>query len=125
MLFITRKSIDRLTEPYREPDMLACYAISQTISSTTSKAILLINRNRLRILFLNIFSSKVVEMVDFALDNLINQKLKSGMGLSAIWSFQLNGTHWRFSIIKKMLTLGSMQGDFLSFLNQNILKSLS
>ncbi len=124
MLFITRKSIDRLTEPYREPDMLACYAISQTISSPTSKAILLINRERLRVLFLNVFSSKVVETVDFALDDLQHQKLKSGMRLSTIWSFQLNGTQWRFSMIKKMLTLGSMQGDFLSFLNQHIWKDL-
>ncbi|MGN7411167.1 hypothetical protein ACTHPG_00830 [Paenibacillus sp. SAF-068] len=124
MLFITRKSIDRLAEPYREPDMLACYAISQTISSPTTRAILLINRDRLRILFLNVFSSKVVESVDFALDDLQHQKLKSGMRLSAIWSFQFNGTHWRFSMVKKMLTLGSMQGDFLSFLNQHIVKDL-
>ncbi|WP_342572014.1 hypothetical protein MKY85_05385 [Paenibacillus sp. FSL R5-0749] len=124
MLLITRKSIYRLVQPYREPDMLACYAISQTISSPTSKAILLINRDRLKVLFLNVFSSKVVEIIDFALDDLKNQKLKSGMGLSAMWSFQLNGTHWRFSMIKKMLTLGSMQGDLLSFLNQHIVKDL-
>lgn len=121
MLFITRNLISRLVEPYKESDMLACYAISQAISSTTTRAVLLLNSTTLKVLFLNVFSTKVVRAVEFAIADLEHQQFKSGFFSSAIWSFQVNGQHWRFSIIKKMLTLGSMQGDFLRFLDEKMI----
>jgi hypothetical protein len=120
MFFITQKTINGLATQHKEPDMLTCYAVSQSLSSVTSRAILLINNSKVVILFLNVFSSKVVKKVEFNLTKLQQQKLKSGVLFSAIWSFDVNGAHWRFSIIKKMLTLGSMQGDFLRFLRQKI-----
>ena len=123
MLLITRKLINRLSEPYKEADMLACYVTSQAISSTTSRAILLINHDVLKILFLNVFSSKVVQMVRIPLSDLEQQRLKSGVSLASIWSFQSHGIHYRFSIIKKMLTLGSMQAEFLTFVEEHVVRA--
>lgn len=121
MLFITKKSIDRLAASYKEPDMFTCYANSQSFSSTTSRAILLINYNKLTILFLNLFSTKVVHKVEFDVADLQKHKYKSGDPLASVWSFTTEGKSWRFRIVKKILTLGSMQGDFLKFLKQAIL----
>ena len=104
MLFITRKLINRLIKPYKETDMLACYATSQAISSTTTRAILLINHDVLKILFLNVFSSKVVQMVQMPLSDLEQQRFKSGVSLASIWSFQSQGIQYRFSIIKNAYT---------------------
>lgn len=121
MFFITQKTINGLAAKYKEPDMLTCYAVSQALASVTSRAILLINNSKVIILFLNALSSKVVQKVEFDIADIQNQKFKSGLLFSAIWSFDAGGKHWRFSIIKKMLTLGSMQGDFLRFLTQNVI----
>lgn len=121
MFFITQKTINSLAAQHKEPDMLTCYADSQALSSVTSRAILLINNSKVIILFLNALSSKVVQKVEFDVADIRNQKFKSGVLFSAIWSFDVGGKHWRFSIIKKMLTLGSMQGDFLRFLRQNVM----
>lgn len=121
MFFITHKTINGLAAQHKEPDMLTCYAVSQALSSVTSRAILLINNSKVIILFLNALSTKVVQKVEFDVADLQNQKFKSGLLFSAIWSFDVGGKHWRFSIIKKMLTLGSMQGDFVGFLRQNVI----
>lgn len=120
MFFITKKTINSLAAQHKEPDMLTCYAISQALSSVTSRVILLINPSKVIILFLNALSSKVVQKVELDVAELQNQKFKSGLLFSAIWSFDVGGKHWRFNIIKKMLTLGSMQGDFLRFLRQKV-----
>ncbi len=121
MLFITKKLIDKLAEPHRESDMLICYSTPQSFSAYTSRAILLLNNDRIIILFLNLFSTKVVQKVEYEVADLQEQKYHSGHLSSAIWSFKIKGKHSRFRIIKKILTLGSMQRDFLNFLQQNIL----
>ncbi|KAF6614886.1 MULTISPECIES: hypothetical protein [Paenibacillus] len=121
MLFITKKLIDKLAEPYRESDMLICYSTPQSFSAYTSRAILLLNNDRIIMLFLNLFSTKVVQKVEFEVADLQEQKYYSGLLSSVIWSFNINGQHWRFSIMRKILPLGSMQRDFLNFLQQNIL----
>ncbi|MEK5259816.1 MULTISPECIES: hypothetical protein [Paenibacillus] len=119
MLFITKKTINKLAEPYRESDMLVCYSTPQSFSAYTSRAILLLNNDRIIILFLNLFSTKVVQKVEYEVADLQEQKYHSGHLSSAIWSFKIKGQHCRFRIIKKILTLGSMQRDFLNFLQQN------
>jgi hypothetical protein len=98
-----------------------CYSTPQSLSAYTSRAILLLNNDRIIILFLNLFSSKVVQKVEFEVTDLQEQKYHSGFLSSAVWSFNIKGQHWRFRIIKKILPLGSMQGDFLNFLQHNIL----
>lgn len=122
MIFINKKTIDKLTESHRESNMHICYSTPQSFSARTSRAILLVNEDRMIILFLNLFSSKVVHKVEFEVSDLEEQKYRSGTLLSAIWSFKVNGQYWNFRIIKKIVTLGSMQSDFLHFLHQNIIK---
>lgn len=120
MLFIKKNTINRLAEQYKEPDMFTCYAMSQSFASVTSRAILLMNHKKIIVLFLNAFSSRVVQKIEFPFDGLENSKLRYGILLSAIWSFDFKGDKWRFSIIKKIMTLGTMQGDFLRVLKQNL-----
>ncbi|WP_410771676.1 hypothetical protein [Fontibacillus sp. BL9] len=121
MIFINKKLIDRLTESHREPDMLVCYATLQGFSAITSRAILLINDSRIIVLFLNLFSSKVVHKVEIEVADIQNQKYHSRTPLTALWSLNIKGQHWKFRITKKIVTLGSMQSEFLNFLQQKIL----
>ena len=120
MIFITKKLLDRLTRSHREPNMFMCYSTPQSLSAKTSRAILLINEDTLIILFLNFFSTKVVHKVEFRTAELQDQKYHSGTLLSATWSFHVHGRRWKFMISKKILTLGSMQSDFLHFMKQHI-----
>ncbi|MBP1310378.1 hypothetical protein JOD82_003475 [Paenibacillus sp. 1182] len=121
MIFINKKTINKLTESHREPNMLICYSTPQSLSAWSSRAILLLNNDEIIILFLNLFSTKVVQKVEFEVADLQEQKYHSIYLSSAIWSFNSKGQHWRFKIIKKIIPLGSMQRDFLNFLQQNIL----
>ncbi|AIQ68476.1 hypothetical protein PGRAT_13265 [Paenibacillus graminis] len=121
MIFINKKTIDKLTESHKESDMLSCYSTPQSLSACTSRAIILLNNDRIILLFLNLFSSKVVQKVEFEVAELQEQKYHSGYLSSAIWSFNVRGQHWKFRIIKKILPLGSMQRDFLNFLQHNII----
>lgn len=122
MLFITKKSTNRIIEAHIEPGMFVCYATPQGFSAVTSRAILLINDNKLIVLFLNLFSTKVVQKIEFRLTDLQEHTYNSSIDpLTAVWSFNYQGQRWKFRILKKILTLGSMQGEFLRFLRQNIL----
>ncbi|MDQ0049537.1 hypothetical protein J2T18_003842 [Paenibacillus polymyxa] len=47
------------------------------LSASTSRAMLLLNNDRIIILFLNLFSSKVVEKVEFEVADLQEQKYHS------------------------------------------------
>lgn len=120
MIFITKKLLDRLTQSHREPNMYICYSTPQSLSAKTSRAILLINEDKLMILFLNFFSTKVVHKVEYQTAELQDQKFHSGTLLSATWSFHVHGQRCRFMITRKILTLGSMQSDFLNFVKQHI-----
>lgn len=121
MLFIHKKLINKLTAPYAEQDMLTCYATAESLSAYTSRAILLVDHNKLVMLFLNFFSSKVVHTIEFEISELQSHRYKNGSFLSVVWSFQSRGQTWRFRMVRKMLTLGTMQGDFLDFLQQHII----
>lgn len=112
MLFITKKLINRLSEPHREPDMLACYATPQSFSAHTSRAILLISQDRVIILYLNLFSTRVVHKVEYEVAELEDQKYKDASLSAAGWSFSIQGQRCRFRIMKVILPLGSMQRDF-------------
>ncbi len=120
MIFITKKLLNRLTQTHREPNMLICYSTPQSWSAKTSRAILLINEDKLIILFLNFFSTKVIHKVEFQTAELQDQTYHSGTLLSATWSFHVQGRRWKFMIPRKILTLGSMQSDFLNFMKLRI-----
>ncbi|WP_322904769.1 hypothetical protein [Paenibacillus campi] len=120
MLLITKRSLNRLAAPYREADMLMCHAIPQHMTTPSTRAILLMNEQKLVVVFLNLFLTRVVHTEQLALTELQGQKFKSGVGLAAVWSFQAKGANWRFQIMWTMLTLGSMQRDFLEFLQAHI-----
>lgn len=120
MLCIHKKLINRLAEPHKEPGMVCCYAQSQSMASITSRAILLMNHDTLKVLFLNFFSTKVVHTVQWNIADLSRHSFRAGIQLASVWSFDAGGQHWRFQIMKVILPLGSMQGDFLDFLQQYI-----
>jgi len=96
--------------------MQICYAKAQSLSATTNQAILLMNEEKIIILFLNFLVTKVVHKVEFATSDLLDSKLRFEQGLSVSWSFNVQGQRWRFQIMKQILPLGTMQGDFLDFL---------
>ncbi|MFD1885516.1 hypothetical protein [Paenibacillus wenxiniae] len=121
MLFIRKKALNRLAEPYREPGMLMCYATPQHLHTYSTRALLLVNQEKLVVLFLNLFSTRVVHQSELAIADLQEQKFKSGVGLGAVWSFKVNGSSWRFQIMWTILTLGSMQRDFLTFVETHII----
>ncbi|MFG3613775.1 hypothetical protein [Rummeliibacillus stabekisii] len=121
MLFITKKSLESLAESHREPDMLLCYATPQGFSAITNRAILLINDNHMIVLFLNLFSTKIVHKLIFELAEIQDQKYATKDPLTVLWSFNLKRQAWKFRIPTKILTLGSMQREFLMFVKQNIL----
>lgn len=120
MIFITKKLLNRLTQTHREPNMFICYSTPQSLSAKTSRAILLINEDKLMILFLNFFSTKVVHNVESQTAELQDQTYHSGTLFSATWSFHVQGQRWKFMIPRKILTLGSMQSDFLNFMKLRI-----
>lgn len=122
MLFITKKSLESLAESHREPDMLLCYATPQGFSAITNRAILLINDNQMIVLFLNLFSTKIVHKLVFEVTEIRDQKYSTKDPLTDLWSFKLKGQAWKFRIPIKILTLGSMQREFLSFVAQKILR---
>ncbi|WP_227871876.1 hypothetical protein [Paenibacillus bovis] len=114
--------VTRSAEAYLQPDMRICYAKSQSLASVTNQAVLLLNQDKFVIIFLTLFTSKVAAVFEFATTDLLNQKYRSGPSLASVWSFDAGGQHWRFLITKVILPLGSMQGDFLEFLEQHILE---
>ncbi|WP_046228051.1 hypothetical protein [Paenibacillus dauci] len=122
MLFINKKLVNTPAEPYWQPDMVICYAKSQSLASVTNQAVLLLNTNKLVIIFLTLFTSKTAAVFEFATADVLNQKYNPSLGLSSTWSFDAGGQHWRFLINKVILPLGSMQADFLEFLQQNIVE---
>ncbi len=120
MLFIHKKLIQRLAAPYQESSMQIGYAKAQSLSATTNQAILLMNEEKIVILFLNFFITKVVHKVEFSAADLLDSKLRFEQGLSVSWSFNVQGQRWRFQIMKQILPLGTMQGDFLDFLRDTL-----
>lgn len=114
-MIITKKMMYRLSQPYIEQEMSACYAESQSLASTSSKVILLLNDTKLIILFLNFTSSKVIHKIDYNREELVNKKIKNGASfLDVVWSFSVENTAWRFRIMKKIVTLDKMQMNFIN-----------
>ncbi len=120
MLFITKRNLNRLAQPYRESDMLLAYATPQHIFARSSRAILLVNEDKLIVLFLNLFSTRVLQQVELKIADLQEPELKFGVGLASVLSFHAVGGKWRFQIMRTILTLGSMQGEFLDFVQSHI-----
>jgi len=123
MFLINKKLIYKLIEPYQESNMQICYATPQHFSAYSSKAVLLLNQDKLIVLFLNFFSSKVIHTVELSIADMQEHHYNKGMSLASIWSFQSDGHSWRFSILKKLIPLGKMQQEFLDFLNEHIINT--
>lgn len=84
MLFITKKMVNGAAEPYRQPNMRICYTKSQSLASITNQAVLLLNKDKLVIIFITLFTSKTAAILEFTTTDLQNQKYKAGPGLSAV-----------------------------------------
>lgn len=123
MFLINKKLINKLAAPYQEPTMQVCYATPQHFSAYSSKAVLLLNEEKLIVLFLNFFSSKVIHKVELSMADMQEHRYNKGLSLASTWSFQSNGQTWRFQMLKKIIPLGKMQQKFLDFLNEHIINT--
>ncbi|MEX3746834.1 MULTISPECIES: hypothetical protein [Lysinibacillus] len=113
-MIISKSMIDGFSRTYVKENSVVCYAESQTLSGASNKAILILNDSTLHILFLNITLSKVIQHTELSLREIQNSKLKkNSFFLSSVWSFRVNQNKWRFRIMKKIVTLGNMQSEFI------------
>lgn len=115
MILITDEVIIEMKNVYGEEDMFACFADAQGISAISAQAILLINKEKLIILFINKITNNLVQKIEFQIEEISESNIKKGMFYTNIWNFKGRGQKWKFRI-QKILTLGNRQKEFLDFI---------
>lgn len=114
-MIISKNVIKILSAPYIDPESVMCFAKSQTASGASDRVILIKNESKLHILFLNVTLSKVIQHIELSLDEITDAKISSNhFSLDIVWSFHNGKRNWRFRILKKIITLGNMQKEFIN-----------
>lgn len=111
--------LNKFKNYYGETDMLCCYAQSQGVSAITQNVVLLVNREKVVILFVSFFRNHLVHKIEFTKNELSDRKIKFGRLLDDIWQFTARGQKWSFRIQRKIFTLGNRQSEFLDYLKEN------
>ncbi|WYJ90109.1 hypothetical protein A5888_001837 [Enterococcus sp. 9E7_DIV0242] len=97
--------------------MHTCFATAQGMSAITGQAILLINHEKLIILFVSRITEQVVQKVEFNIEELSDSTINYGLLISNSWKFKGRGQKWSFRI-QPILTLKNAQQDFLDFVKR-------
>ncbi|MGG5372751.1 hypothetical protein [Enterococcus sp. AZ196] len=118
MLIVRSALLNNFKRIYGETDMVCCYARAQGFSAISQDAILLMNNEKIVILFISYFTNRLIQKVEFSKDDLIESQLKSGTLLADIWRFTAKGQKWFFRIQRKIIPLGNRQIEFLNFLKK-------
>jgi hypothetical protein len=101
--------INQFTRSFSDEDTVICYADSQTLSGASN------------ILFLNVTLSKVIQQVELSFTDFHDETFSNNpFALSSTWSFYTGKSKWRFRIMKKILTLGDMQKEFIIRIQEKI-----
>ncbi|MBP1046755.1 hypothetical protein I6N96_10805 [Enterococcus sp. BWM-S5] len=116
MLIISAAAIEALKMEYGETDMVSCYAKAQGMNVPTQEAVLLLNNQKVIILFISKLTNKLIQKMMFNRVELSNSTLKSGLFLDERWTFTGRGQKWSFRIPAKILPLGNGQRVFLDSL---------
>ena len=113
-MFISKELIDNFSKAYRNEQSVVCYAGSQSFGGPSNKVIMVMDEEILYLIFLNVTLTKVIHVTEIKRDSLSEESIKnSGFSLSVTWRFKVSHTKWRFIIMKKILTLGDMQREFI------------
>ncbi|MBO0477367.1 hypothetical protein DOK76_09800 [Vagococcus sp. DIV0080] len=117
-MFISKETIHTLSLAYLTEHSVVCYAESQSLAITTNKVILIMDHSQLYILGLNTFLTKVTQVTTLSLTDITNERFSTNpLSLSVTWSFTSRTNEWHFRIMKKILTLGDGQKEFINRLN--------
>ncbi|MGL5686451.1 MAG: hypothetical protein ACRCXQ_11725 [Vagococcus fluvialis] len=120
-MLISKSMINHFTRSFSDEDTVICYADSQTLSGASNKAILIMNHSTLHILFFNVNLSKVIQQVELSFTDFHDETFSNNpFALSSTWSFYTGKSKWRFRIMKKILTLGDMQKEFIIRIQEKI-----
>lgn len=120
-MLISKSMINHFTRSFSDEDTVICYADSQTLSGASNKAILIMNHSTLHILFFNVTLSKVIQQVELSFTDFHDETFSNNpFALSSTWSFYIGKSKWRFRIMKKILTLGDMQKEFIIGIQEKI-----
>ena len=118
-MFISKTMIDDLSAPFRNEKSVICYAKSQTLSGPSDKVILIMDDKVLTLLFLNITVSKVIHTQEIKLIDISHEKITEPLlSLDISWHFYEDKSKWRFRIMKKIVTLGNWQVQFINELTK-------
>lgn len=115
-MFVTKSKLLSLTKDYPVSQFQRAIAISQSFSGPSSHVILLSDGYQLTLLFLNFFQTKVIATKSYLLSECHHQRFKH-VGITLFWSFDVKMAHYRFKIVKKILTLGDWQEEFIKKIN--------
>lgn len=117
ILIVIRSSIiQKFKNDYGSANMICCYAKAQGMSAFTQEAILLLNDQRVIILFISKITNKLIQKVEFSKTEILKSVLKKGILFDAVWTFSGRKQKWKFRIMYKILPLGNMQKEFLDYL---------
>lgn len=116
MIILSSNAITSLKNNYGDFDMLPCYSIPQGLSAVTNQAILLMNHEKIIILYISKVTDKVVQKIEFSLNEISNSTLKQNFFQGYIWKFYSHGQNWRFKI-PYVIPLRQIQNTFIEQLS--------
>lgn len=118
-MIITKKWVKRLLADYPEQAETYGYATSQTLTSPSSKVILVLSGTQLIIYYLNFFQTKVYTREVVELARLTESDLRLGIiGSDYVWQIKSGEQTWRFRILRKIIPLGKQQGELIHALKR-------
>ncbi|MGL9746436.1 hypothetical protein [Enterococcus sp. DIV0170] len=95
--------------------MLPCYTIAQGISASSNQAVLLVNKNKLIVLYIHKLSDKVVQKNELNLAEISRSTLRNSLPFSKVWRFYYKEQKWIFRI-PYIHPLRIIKTDFVDFL---------
>lgn len=111
-MFMTKSTLSALSRDYPHAQFQRAFATSQSLSGPSSRVILLSDGQHLILLFLNFLQTKVIAKKSYLLSECHHYQIHH-LGITLFWSFDVGMAHYRFKLVKKILTLGNWQREFI------------